>query len=342
MILKTKGWTKLALSLKDKWIWDFWLARDGQDWHVYFLQADKAIGDPELRHFNVTQGHAVSRDLVNWTHLGTCFRPAEGPAWDDYTTWTGSVIRGGDDNWHLFYTGTSRADAGMKQRIGHAVSTDMHSWKRMGSEPALDISGPDYEEYRPGHWHDRAFRDPWVMPDPDGSGYVMYMTARVPGTAEANAAGSIGFATSPDLYEWTLQPPVYRGGMFGQMEVPEVFEHHGRWYCLFCTSGHHWSEVYRESYPGTPVTGTHYMMAESPRGPWTVVPGPFLDGSDPCTRYAGKILKTDSGLVFMGWIPHAGGHDFVGALSDPFAVEVGEDGHLFVGAEARALERKSV
>ena len=56
----------MALALADKWIWDFWLAKDGPDWHIYFLQADKSLGDPDLRHRNVTQGHAVSRDLVDW------------------------------------------------------------------------------------------------------------------------------------------------------------------------------------------------------------------------------------------------------------------------------------
>ena len=70
------------LALKDKWIWDFWLAQDGPTWHIFFLQADKALGDPELRHWNVTYGHATSRDLVHWTHLGTCFTPAATPTWE--------------------------------------------------------------------------------------------------------------------------------------------------------------------------------------------------------------------------------------------------------------------
>ena len=69
-------------------------AHDGKRHHCYFLKADKSLGDPDLRHFNVTQGHAVSDDLVNWEHLGTCLTPwRDGPAWDDKTTWTGSVVQ---------------------------------------------------------------------------------------------------------------------------------------------------------------------------------------------------------------------------------------------------------
>ena len=232
------------------------------------------MGDPELRHWNVTQGHAVSNDLAHWRHLGTCFGPSESPAWDDYTTWTGSVLQGPDGLWHLFYTGTSRAEDGLKQRIGHATSRDLHTWRRVGDGLCLDLSGDFYEEYTPGHWHDRAMRDPWVMKDPSVDGWLMYFTARVAGIAEANAGGAIGFATSPDLNAWTLQPPVFTGG-FGQLEVPQVFRHDGRWYCLFCTDADHWSESYSADYPGPPVTGTHYMTAEEPAGAVEAGAGPI-------------------------------------------------------------------
>lgn len=319
----------MVLALDDKWIWDFWLARDGADWHIYFLMADKALGDPELRHRHVTQGHAVSRDLRNWSYLGPCFGPASAPAWDDWTTWTGSVIEGPDGVWHLFYTGTRHGEEqGLKQRIGHATSRDMHSWQRVGDGLCLDLSEDDYEEYVPGHWHDRAMRDPWVMRDPDGPGWLMFFTARVPGRTEPNAGGAIGLATSPDLTTWTLRPPVYAGGDFGQLEVPQVFAHAGRWYLTFCTAAHHWSEAYRAASPQPPVTGTHYLMAENPRGPWHVAPGPFLDGQNPPQRYAGKIVDTGEGLALMGFIHTTPAEDFVGAVSDPIPLRVDAGGLL--------------
>jgi len=323
----------VAIALEDKWIWDFWLVRNGDEWHAYFLQADKAIRDPELRHRNVTIGHAVSRDLVAWTHLGPCFGPSAGPAWDDWTTWTGSVIQGPDKVWHLFYTGTSHGDRGMQQRIGHATSSDMHSWQRVGSGLVLDVSGADYEPYTPGAWHDGALRDPWVIPNPDGAGWLMFLTARVPGNAEANAGGSIGLATSEDLEHWTLQPPVYRGGMFGQMEVPQVLERDGLWYCMFCTAAEHWSEAYRRFNPEPPVSGTHYLTARHPLGPWEVAPGAFFDGATPCRRYAGKLVEADDGLGFMGFIYTTPESAFVGAVCDPIPVSVAPDGKLSLRPE---------
>ncbi len=321
----------MVLALENQWIWDSWYAHDGQRWHVYFLKADKSLGDPDLRHLNVTQGHAVSDDLTNWEHLGTCLTPSKGPAWDDKTTWTGSVVQDDDGLWHLFYTGTSKAENALYQRVGHATSTDMHNWERVGDGLCLDLTGPNAELYEKdhaiGHWHDRAMRDPWVMRDPAGDGWLMYFTARVPGIAEPNEGGAIGFATSPDLKNWTLQPPVFSGS-YGQLEVPQVFEVGGKWYCLFCTADEHWSEARKAEAGVPPVTGNHYLIADDPRGPWQVAPG-FLDGGLPCRRYAARIVNTGHGLVILGFDDN--GHDnFIGQIRDPEPVTVGADGLLHI------------
>jgi sucrose-6-phosphate hydrolase SacC (GH32 family) len=330
----------MVIALDKKWIWDSWYVHDGSRWHGYFLQADKSLGDPDLRHFNVSQGHAVSDDLVNWTHLGTCNQPSAGPAWDDYTTWTGSVLRGDDSLWHLFYTGSRHSEQGLYQRVGHATSSDLHNWQRVGDGLCLDLAGPNshyYEvEHAIGHWHDRAMRDPWVMRDPAGNGWLMYFTARAPGIEEPNGGGAIGFATSPDLMNWTLQPPVFVGG-FGQLEVPQVFQYGDKWYCLFCTSAGHWSEAYKQANPQAPVTGSHYLIANSPRGPWQVAPGRFLDGDEPCRRYAARIVETPEGLRILGFADNGKAH-FGGYVTDPDPVTVGPDGLLSIVPSPKAAE----
>lgn len=330
----------MVIAIDKKWIWDSWYAKDGDTYHGFFLQADTSLIDPDLRHLNVTQGHATSKDLVNWTHLGTMFGPSKTNAWDDSTTWTGSVVQDDAGLWHLFYTGTTLAEKSLYQRIGHATSTDLHSWERVGDGLCLDITGPNADCYEKdhivGHWHDRAMRDPWVMRDPDSDGWLMYFTARAPGIPEPNAGGAIGFATSPDLINWTLRPPVFTGGM-GQLEVPQVFEVAGSWYCLFCTSGHQWSDQYRRTNPESPVTGNHYLIADHPRGPWRMAPGPFLDGAEPCRRYAARIVDGPDGLVIMGFAD--GGKDkFGGYVMDPEPIVVGPDGLLRVQPLAKAAE----
>ena len=194
------------LKLADKWIWDSWYAEDNGLWHAFFLQADKALGDPELRHWNVSHGHATSHNLTDWTYHGTVFAPSAEPAFDDFTVWTGSVVKGDDDLWHLFYTGTSRAEDGLVQRIGHATSNDLETWTRKGI--ALDLVGPNahfYEGHVPTRWKDQSLRDPWVMRDPVGNGWLMYFTARSPFPDNTMASGAIGLARSEDLKTWTLE-----------------------------------------------------------------------------------------------------------------------------------------
>ena len=330
----------MVIAIKDKFIWDSWYIHDGSLWHGFFLQAPRSIGDPDLRHWNVSYGHATSHDLTEWTHLGTAFRPTDGPAWDDYTTWTGSVVRGDDDLWHLYYTGATKAEDGLYQRIGHATSTNLHNWSRVGDGFILDLKGPNALHYEDSMehsvWHDRAMRDPWVMRDPDSDGWLMYFTARVRGVAEPNAGGCIGFATSPDGYDWTLQPPVFAGG-YGQLEVPQVFEHGGNWYCLFCTAAEHFSAEQAHATAGGPVTGNHYLIGDSPRGPWRIAPG-FLDGAIHCRRYAARIVQHDGRLFILGFADRPDGGDFVGVVMDPEEVAVCHDGHLQIVPHHQAAE----
>ena len=59
----------LMLALPDSWVWDFWFADDGDEYHLFFLYASRALHDPDRRHGRASIGHAVSDDLRNWTRL---------------------------------------------------------------------------------------------------------------------------------------------------------------------------------------------------------------------------------------------------------------------------------
>ena len=61
------------LRLPDDWVWDSWVADDGETYHLYFLKAPRALEDPSRRHARAVIGHATSTDLVDWTDRG---RPA--------------------------------------------------------------------------------------------------------------------------------------------------------------------------------------------------------------------------------------------------------------------------
>jgi beta-fructofuranosidase len=60
-----------------------------------------------------------------------------------------------------------------------------------------------------------------------------------------------------------------------------------------------------------------------------MAPGPFLDGAEPCRRYAARIVNGPDGLVILGFAD--GGKDkFGGFVMDPEPVVAGPDGLLRV------------
>jgi beta-fructofuranosidase len=315
------------MHLDDHWAWDFWLADDGERYHLYFLKAPTAIGDPNERHWNVRVGHAVSGDLIDWEVVDDAFGPSEEPAFDDYTTWTGSVVRAGDGTWCMFYTGTSRAERGLKQRIGLATSTDLHTWRKHGPE-ALVASDPRwYEQLGDGRWHDEAWRDPWVFRDPAGDGWHMLITARAR-TGTPDQRGVLGHARSRDLLAWEVMPPLSAPGAgFGHLEVPQVETVHGRPVVLFSCLGTELAEERR--------------AAGERGGVWLVQPEDLLGPYDPSTArrltdetlYSGRLVRDrrsdwvmlafhydDRDAGFVGQISDPIPFDALGTAADPFTV----------------------
>jgi hypothetical protein len=118
----------MALRLTEKWVWDFWLARDGTDYHVFYLQAPRSLVEQQLRHLSASIGHAVSKDLENWRVLPDALHPGPRGAWDEDAVWTGSVVRRGG-TWHMFYTGVRTEEGSVVQRVGSATSTDLTRWE---------------------------------------------------------------------------------------------------------------------------------------------------------------------------------------------------------------------
>ena len=132
----------MVLKLDDHLVWDSWYAHDGERWHAFFLKADRSIGDPELQALERQPRSLGQRRPDGVGPSGHVLSPSEGPAWDDYTTWTGSVVQDDTGLWHLFYTGSSHAEDCLYQRIGHATSPDLHDWTRVGDGLCLDLVGP--------------------------------------------------------------------------------------------------------------------------------------------------------------------------------------------------------
>ena len=210
----------MALRLVDKWIWDSWYVFDGAKYHAFYLSASRALGDPNRRHRNPVVGHAVSTDLNNWTVVQDALAVSDSPAFDSWTTWTGSVVRGEDGKWWMFYTGTSREDGGDVQTIGAATSDDLMVWSKVSSHPLVRADKRWYDLLDKSIWHDEAWRDPWVFRfENDPITWHMLITARA-NHGDVATRGVLGHATSTNLIDWSVQPPLSEPGQgFGQMEM---------------------------------------------------------------------------------------------------------------------------
>ncbi len=316
------------LTLPDSWVWDFWFADDGEQYHLFFLYASRALRDPDLRHGRASVGHAVSKDLRTWERLPDALVRGDAPAFDDVATWTGSVVRSPNGTWHMFYTGTSAPDGAFIQTIGLATSDDLLSWRKHEANPIVAADPRWYEKYDGTTWVDEAWRDPWVFADPGGDGWHMLITARA-NHGDVDNRAVVGHARSEDLVRWEVQPPLSEPGAgFGHLEVFQVEVVEGRVVLLFnCLRGE-----LAESRRATDVTGGVWtLVADSLTGPFDIASArPLTDDS----MYVGRLIRDrDGAWVMLAF--HNTGPDglFVGSISDPMPVVMTADGLTLAQAQ---------
>jgi beta-fructofuranosidase len=318
------------LRLPGAWIWDFWLADDGERHHLFFLFASRALRDERRRHRRAGVGHAVSDDLRNWFQVADALASSEAPAFDDLATWTGSVVRAPDGRWRMFYTGVRAVGGPTIQTIGAATSADLEVWDRDPASPLVVADDRWYEKLADGTWREEAWRDPWVFPDPAGDGWHMLVTARA-NHGPVDDRGVIGHATSPDLRRWEVRPPLSEPGAgFNQLEVPQVASVDGRLVLIFSALRADLSTARQDDGESG---GVWWVPISSPTGPFDTAAARRLTDE---SLYCGKIAHDRSGrAVLLAFRYRGAEEEFVGELADPMPV-VWEDGELQImkGADA--------
>jgi beta-fructofuranosidase len=313
------------LRLPDHWVWDSWLALDGDVHHLFFLRASRALIDPARRHDRASVGHATSRDLRRWELQPDALVHADSPAWDDMAIWTGSVVRGPAGEWRLFYTGRRRAERGAVQRIGAAVSEDLATWTRVDDRPLVEADPRWYEKLDLDRWPEEAWRDPYVVRDPDGDGWHMLITARA---ADGDPAGRgvIGHARSADLVEWEVQAPLTAPCGFRHLEVPRVAEIDGRAVLMFCCGADRLADGRRSE------GGVWVASGASLLGPWDLQRAATL--AHP-SLYAPNFAQSAPGRWCVLGLRDVEDAGFVGEIADPLALEAHGDTVRLVESDGR-------
>lgn len=304
----------MALRLPGQWVWDSWYVFDGEVHHAFYLQASRGLGDPNRRHRNVTVGHSISKDLKSWTVVADAIAPSESPAPDSWTTWTGSVVKADGGIWWMFYTGTSREDAGERQTVCAATSKDLITWTKVDALPVVAADSRWYKTLSAGY-DNEPFRDPWVFKLPGDHEWTMLTTAGSIDAKSRREEAIMGVAKSKDLKSWSVQPPLGGPGQgFGETEVFQFEIVDGVPILLFCC-GPDWLSDERKadgeiggvySFPVKPdLSDVDFNRAVL-----------FPDTS----LYASRLVQdTDGGWNLLAFINFVDG-EFVGELCDPIPV----------------------
>jgi len=312
-------------ALPESWVWDFWLADDGEQYHLFFLYASKALKDPDARHYRASVGHAVSDDLVKWTRVVDALVRSDAPAFDELATWTGSVVQDADGLWRMFYTGTTRVETGTVQSIGMATSPDLDQWTKSSLNPILTADERWYERLSDGHWHDEAFRDPWVYWDDGIGAWRMLITARA-NHGRPDDRGVIATAVSSDLDEWELQPPLSEPGSgFAQLEVLNTAHIDGEHVLFFSCLAADLSEEHRKS--GT--TGGVWAVFADVEGRWDPREAHQVTNSE---LYVGRVIqrREDRQPLFLAFHNTDTAGEFVSGVTDPRPITI-RDGLVRLG-----------
>lgn len=248
--------------------------------------------------------HAVSSDGLSWRRVKNAFFVGDPGAWDDDMLWTMHVTPDPDrpGQWRMFYTGLTRAEFGRVQRVGLARSPDLYAWTRCGAPYPLEIGGPHYESGIDEGRRWVSFRDPFFFHEPETGTRLLLAAARAK-DGPVIRRGCVGLAreVAPDRFEFG--PPLHRPGLYDDIEVPNLFHFHDRYYLMGSI---------RED------TKIHYWYSDRIEGPYENFCDDVLL---PHGNYAGRICRAGDRLLLFSFFSKTelliNGHEFIKRLLPP-------------------------
>ena len=160
--------------------------------------------------------------------------------------------------------------------ICRAVSHDLVRWDK---DPGNPILRPDTRWYSDG---DRTWRDPCVVWNGDAGCYWMVLCARTQPHPADPFTGCLGLATSTDLEQWEVRPPIWAPGHSTVVECPDLFRMGERWVLMY-----YWHD-------------TRLRLASSASGPWTRPP---TESTDSFGFVTGKTMWDGGRRLVIGWVP---------------------------------------
>ncbi|SMB43084.1 Glycosyl hydrolase family 32 N-terminal domain protein [Serratia proteamaculans] len=275
---------------KDGWVGDLIPFSHENKFWLFYLHDERKGKHEDDYGFGTTWNLLVTTDGTDIKDMGVIL-PTGGIDDIDLSCYTGCVLKGHDDKFHMFYTAVNCDnpkfchDGKALQYVMHATSENLIDWEKH-YDTAFGADGEIYEIY--------DWRDPFVYYSEIDKCYYMLLAARQQGSSQKNG-GCIGLCKSTDLWNWTICPPYYDPQAYLTHECPDLFKIGDWWYLVYST----FSERFV----------THYRMAKSPNGPWVA---PAEDSFDGRGFYAAKTAEINGERWAFAWVPSRRGNNDYG------------------------------
>ncbi|MGB3310606.1 MAG: beta-fructosidase [Nodosilinea sp.] len=231
-------------------VWDFWYYFDAEAklFHLFYLNADRALVATGQHHFASRVGHATTADFshIDWGDEDSfsILNPPVGH-WANTSIWSGDVVRV-NNGYLMFYTSRDRGkDDGMTQSIGVAHATNLASsrWHIFETQimPKADYQTKGLASDLTLH----AWRDPFLFRLRAGGQIFMLASAKLAGgPVGRNGAIALLKVSDQDFAqvirgqrEWDYLSPIVKPACYPEMEVPQLYQTpQGDYQLLFSTS----------------------------------------------------------------------------------------------------------
>jgi hypothetical protein len=155
------------------------------------------------------------------------------------------------------------------QRVGIAVSDNLHDWEKLPENPVTTAAPAHYEERSTGQREMVHWRDPFHL-EHQGELYQLVTARRRDG--DVTTRGTVALARSRDMHDWQVLPPLEHDRVSEEMELSQVNCIDGRWYLMFCTKASLLSPGFKDRFPDHQWTeySTYSLVGESALGPYRI------------------------------------------------------------------------
>ncbi len=282
--------------------------------------------------------HAVSNDCFHWRRVENALHIGDPGGWDDSMLWTMHVSPHPqiENRWRMFYTGLSRRDQGMKQRVGLAESDNLYTWKKVAvnwvdrrsplpyalpgrpEQPPFQYDPnsvypiePDplyYESSTDEARHWVSWRDPFYYREGDRG--LLLCSARV-NEGPVVRRGCVGVMEETAPNQFCVRPPLYHPGLYDDIEVPNLARIGGEYYLIGSI---------RED------AKVRYWYTDRLGNPFRTYDDNVLLASG---NYAGRLCRDDRGyLLFNFFTPPGSDRNAENLMPPPKRLHRDEVGHI--------------